>query len=347
MKDWRPTGVIMRESPFTEEITALGVPVVLSPLTKEVLPDGVSHILADDAGIGRMGAEHLLDRGFKVFAYCSYNWAWWSRNRCKGFQERVAEAGFETHIHLVKKLKPGHEWHEEQEAMIAWLKSLPKPIGLMTSVDDYSQQVCEACRIADIHVPEEIAIIGVDDDSLICDRSNPALSSVALNTIDIGYQAAELLNTMMNDKEAEPQTLYFRGTHVVTRQSTDIMSIEDSEVVEAIQFIRSNACFRIQVSDVISKVAVSRRSLERRFHQILGRSILGEIQRVKINMSKQLLVDTNLTMSEVAAKTGFSNGDHFTNVFRKLTNTTPLSFRKSFHSGSPRLPSFFDAKSWK
>jgi LacI family transcriptional regulator len=214
--------------------------------------------------------------------------------------------------------------------MANWLKSLPKPVGLMTFADDRSQQVIDTCKIAGVNVPDEVAVIGVDNDDLICDLSDPPLSSIAFNTERAGYEAAELLDKLMAGKKVVNQTIVVRPTHIVTRQSTNIIAIEDRVVADAARFIRQHSRKIIQVSDVTSAVMVSRCTLERRFRRALGKSVLKELKRVRTDQITQMLMETNLSVSQIASTLGYLSATHIARYFRQEKGISPLAYRKKY-----------------
>ena len=214
--------------------------------------------------------------------------------------------------------------------MADWLRGLPKPIGLMTCVDDRSYHVLDACKIAGCDVPNDVAIIGVDNDELICRLAKPQLSSVSLNAERAGYEAAELLDRLMSGEEPAGQQILAEPTHIETRQSTDILAMQDSEVSRAVQYIRQHPNEALQVGDVVKTVALSRRSLQLRFRRILGRSILDEIRRVRVNHVAQMLTETNLPVSKIALALGYPGIDHIARSFRKEKGMSPLTYRKRF-----------------
>lgn len=324
-------GIIMVEQEKPEDIIEMGLPTIASPYIRERIP-GVANIIGDTVTMGRMAAEHLLDRGFKNFAYCGFEDMFGARSRGESFRRRIDEAGFQTHVYKQPKPRGRRSWEDEQIFMADWLKSLPKPVGLMTCTDDRSQDVVEACKIAALHVPEQVAIIGVDNDELVCELSSPPLSSIALNTQRSGYEAAELLGKLMSRKRIKManRTIVVHATHVVTRQSTDIMAMEDRGVVEAVRFIRRHAKEIIQVSDVVEAVAVSRRSLEQRFRRELGRSVLNEIKRARVDQVARMLVETNLSVSQIAFALGYTGVENIARYFRSEKGMSPVAYRKLY-----------------
>ena len=329
LKNWGADGIIMRENKMTEEIIGMGLPTIVSPhLLGQI--KGLPNIVGDDTAIGKMGAEHLLDRGLCHFAFCGFDDMFWSRNRGESFGKRISKAGFKTHFYKQPRSKVQRLWENEPTIMADWLKSLPKPLGLMTCTDDRSQHIIEASKIAGLHVPEEVAIIGVDNDEMICNLTDPPLTSIVQNAERAGYEAAELLDKMMSGKKASRQTIKVEATHIVTRQSTDILAIEDRDVVEALRFIRQHSKKPIQVSEVVEQVAMSRRSLEYRFRKFLNRSVQEEIRRIRIERVIQMLVETNLPVSRIAMALNYPSIEHISRYFRKEKGMSPQAYRKKF-----------------
>jgi LacI family transcriptional regulator len=311
-----------------------GLPVVAMDLTEEQLSENsplrhTSEIRPDAHKAGRMAAEHLLDRGFRRFGFCGYPRENWSRNREEGFRQRLSEAGFECQGYQPPRSKPHPAWNQEQPAVTAWLQSLQKPVGVMATNDVRGRQVIEACSIGGIHVPDDIAVIGADDDRVLSGFCNPPMSSVALNAEQGGYRAAELLDGMMAGKVKKKQLLLVEPLWVVARPSTNVIAIEDREVASAVMYIRENAKRPIGVDDIVRHSAMSRRALEIRFYRSLGRSIREEIQRVRLGWVKQLLVETDLSIAKIADCTGFSSQSYLSGVFRRDTDTTLAAYRRA------------------
>lgn len=331
MKDWGVDGIIMRDTEKTQEIIAMGLPTIVTDLREEF--SGSPIIKTDDVTIGRMAAEYLLNRGFRQFAFCGFDNMFWSRDRCQGFGDSITEAGFAIQFYKQPKSRIKRLPANKLILMADWLKSLTKPVGLMACNDDLGRQVIEACKIAGLHVPEQVAIIGVDNDELICDLSSPPLSSIALNLERSGYEAAELLDKLMTGKEKTAnQRILVQPTRIVTRQSTDILAIEDSEVAESVRFIRQHAREMIQVSDVAKVVSVSRRGLERRFRRVLNCSVLDEIRRVRLEQVVRMLVETNQLIGQIALALNYPSIEHISRFFRKEMGMSPLAYRKKYGS---------------
>jgi LacI family transcriptional regulator len=322
-------GIIMREPMKHDQIISLGLPTVVSPYTKDRIP-GPPNVVSDHAAMAEMAAEHLLDRGFQNFAYCGFDDMYFSEARGQFFQKRIEKAGLNVHFYKRPGTKAQRLWENEQIIMAEWLKSLPKPVGLMTCNDDRSQHVIEACTIAGLHVPEDVAIIGIDNDEMICELSNPPLSSLALNAEKAGYEAAAVLDQLMAGKKRVNRTITVSPTHVVARQSTDILAMNDRDVASAVRFIRQHAKEPIQVNNVVEAAAVSRRGLENRFRKILGRSVHDEIKHVRTQLIARMLLETNQSVSQIALALGFSGVENIARYFRQQSGMSLIAYRKKY-----------------
>jgi len=335
MKTWKPDGIIVRYEKYLDKVLATKIPVVyatdcikgIAKLSKSK----TAVFSCDWAATGRMGAEHLFDCGFRYFAYCGYEGMHWSNERGKAFGETVSRLGRKVFFYKPLEGKGVRPWHKELPELAFWLSKLPKPIGLMACNDDRGKQIIEACKAADIRVPDEIAIIGVDNDELICTLCTPQLSSINLNPEETGYQISEMLDQLMVGKKLNNSLVLDKPTHVVTRQSTDVLAIEDSIVSEAVSFIRKNSKKMTTVSDVVDSLGFARRTLELRFRQALGRSVNTEINRCKTTLICQLLVMTNWSITRIAMDLGFNSVDHIARFFRKEKGITPTAFRRLYN----------------
>ena len=321
-------GVIMLAVGNTEAVLELDLPVIVLDVNEPI--PALANITGSNIQIGKIAAEYMLNHGFRYFAYCGFDDMLWSRQRGEGFCDRVKEAGFETSLYVQPKSKSNRSWEKEQSFVVEWLRLLPKPVALMVCNDDRGQYVMEACKIAGLHVPEELAIIGVDNDELICDLTDPPLSSVSLDTERAGYEAAELMEKLIAGEKMTGKLITAGPTHIVTRESTDVLAIEDHEVAEAVRFIRQNAKRSFQVNDVAQAAALSRRVLEKRFRAILNRSVHQEIRRVRINLLTELLTQTDMSIVEIAAEMSFPGPEHIARYFRKVKGVSLKDYRKKY-----------------
>lgn len=332
LPDWRDMkidGAIARDVKVAQGLVNAGFPVVFVQHSRDIY-EHFPCLLTDAQSIATMGAEHLLERGFKNFAFCGYEQYIWSRNRCRVFCERISKAGYDVLVYNQPRSREKRLWKNEQHILADWLVSLPKPIALMACNDDRALQVVEACKLAGIAVPEDVAVIGVDNDPLVCELADPPISSIALTTEAAGYAAAELLDRLMHGEPMAGQRITVYPSHVVTRVSTDVTAVTDPEVAAAVCYIREHADQPLQVEDVVRATSVSRRVLENRFRTLLRRSIHQEIQRVKVNYITQLLVDTDLSIKEIARRCGFDSPGHIARYFRRVTGVSLREYRHRY-----------------
>jgi LacI family transcriptional regulator len=251
----------------------------------------------------------------------------WSTRRERAFAARLSQAGFTPHVYRQPKRRQDRHWEREQAILAEWMRKLPKPVGLFACNDDRGREVLEACRMAELRVPEDVAVLGVDDDEVFCALADPPLSSVALNAETAGYRAAELLDGLMQGRIKKPRRILVEALCVVKRRSTDIVAVEDQDVAAALQFIHREQGRGISVEDVVDEVAVSRRNLEKRFRETIGRTILEEIQIARLERAKRLLLDTTYPISKVADISGFGSTGYFIQFFQSRVGKTPRKFR--------------------
>lgn len=327
-KKW--SGVISRHTTprLIQACAAKKIPIV--DLNDSAPFPGIPKIRPDNVGMGHLGAEHLLERGFRNLAFCGFKNNGWSCERRDGFLEASRLAGAQCSVYDVDY--PGDLtplWDEEQTTeLCAWLKQLPKPIGIMACIDLRALQVMSAAHMAGLLVPEELALLGANNDATRCDLSYPSLSSVSPNPFQSGYLAAELLDRMMRGEKLRDIDLRIDPLGVVTRQSTDLLAIDDASMAAALAFIRENACKGIGVDDVVKRASASRSLLEKKFRQHLGRSPHAEIRRVQVAKIKQLLFETDFPLKKIAELTGFEHVEYMCVLFKRSTSQSPGEYRK-------------------
>jgi LacI family transcriptional regulator len=322
-------GIILRDVEKMDDVLAYGLPAVVVGHSKREIP-GLANVITDSEAIGVLAAEHLLSRGFRQFAYCGFEDLPWSVLRGESFCHRIAKAGFQTHAYAIPAAAQLPSWRGERYYMADWLKSLPKPLGLMACNDDRGEQVIEACKIAGLNVPDEVAIIGADNDELVCDLSDPPMSSVDINFQRAGYESAQVLDRLMRHQAVRDKKILVPATHVVPRRSTDMVAVDDAQVGKALCFVRDHAREVMTVPDVARAAGLSRRVLEKRFQQVLRRSVLSEIRRVRVAQICRMLVETNQTISQIGLALGYSGTEHLARYFRQEKQMTPLAYRRQF-----------------
>ncbi len=321
----RPDGVIMNYSPLGKKVLALGVPVILVPVQR-LLP-GASHLLCENREAAILAADHLIGLGLRHFAFAGFDRAIWSLERREAFCRRVNEHGFSVSSHLVPLSASKALQSRCEAAVIRWLKALPKPVGIMACNDDFARSLAELCRRHGVSVPDEAALIGVDNDELICELCSPPLSSVAFATERAGYAAAELLERLMSEKHPVAVNLPVPASHVIARPSTDLLAIADAEVVKALRYIRGNADRIIRVRDVVAATFLSHRTLHDRFQRAVGHSLIKEINRQRAAHIARLLVCTQDPIGRIARSVGYYNAAHMSRYFQREMGVSPRAYR--------------------
>jgi LacI family transcriptional regulator len=328
LKEWRGQGIIVRTINMKLErlLRATRLPLVELHGDPKI---GVAQVRTDSLVAGRMVMDHFLNNGLRHFAHFSYGEAWWITPQRERYCFAVEEKGYPCHVYRSTASERNMPvWHERQRPqLIKWLHSLPRPIGIYSAGDLHAARLLDVCRELNIAVPEEMAIMGVGNDPVICDSVFPTLSSLDLDARRVGYEAAILLDQKMSGKQPK-ETIYIPPSQVVVRQSTDLMVIEDTDVAQAMRFIREYACAGIDVPRVAEEVGVSGSVLERRFRQFLGRTPKAEIMRFQIERAKMLLSQTDKTSISIARQSGFNSLAYFTYAFRSKVGMTPNAYRR-------------------
>lgn len=296
-----------------------------------VLPDlPFPRVIADHAEVGRQAAKHLLECGLKQLAFFGYRTHEFSVQRERGLREVAHQAGVPVQVFHERNRRLQDAtgvWHWNGR-LLGWLRGLEKPVGIMASHDTQGAQVAEYCRQLQLQVPDQVAIVGADDDDLLCELSRPSLSSVRLPAERIGFEAAKMLDEWLNGKPPLEPTLVLPPTGVMVRQSSNLLAVPDADLVAAVRFIHDHAHQPIAVADLLRAVPITRRTLERRFRKWLQRSLLEEIRRAHVERAKRLLSTTDLSMAEIAARSGLTDNRQLSIVFRQVTGITPSSFRQ-------------------
>lgn len=330
LEDWHGDGIIARieTAEVADLVARKGIPAVDVSAARRV--QDIPWVETDDRVMARMAFDHLWERGFRNLAFVGdpgFNWSLW---RQQHFEACVSHSGCEYSRHeSVSRLDPNYSWDREKESLATWLRSLSLPVGIFACYDIKAQQVLDVCRELDLAVPEQVALIGADNDQLLCNLSDPPLTSVIPNSQRAGYEAARLLERMMNGEDVETDAVLVEPLGIQTRQSTDTLAIEDAEIAEVLRFIRQHACDGINVSDVLKNFPTSRRVIERKFRKTLGCTPHEEIVRQRIARVKQLLSSTELPLREIAERAGFEHTEYLTVAFKRETNLTPTQYRKN------------------
>lgn len=329
---WRPTGLITEWiSPITEKLLALGLPTVVAPYDLE--RPRVAGVDVDDPAIGATAARYFCDAALPHLAFLG-NGSAYSAQREKAFVERGEQAGRRVEIAHHNYRRPRQyieHWPASTREMLQWIRDLPKPCGLFVAHDPLARTVAETCRDAGIGIPQEVAILGVNDDPLVCKLTSPQLSSIGIPWSKLGFEAASRLEELLANPRQDhwPQVIVSPGS-VSSRHSTDRSASDDPTLHRVLSVIRARACDGIRVEDLARECHLPRRSLERLFRRELGHSPRYEIARHRIERARQLLRETDLAMPLVAERCGFSNAEVFAVNFRRHEEQTPSAYRRRF-----------------
>lgn len=349
-RDWNPDGVIgqIYDDRLARVYRQTRKPVV--ELFESRAESEFPRILPDDVAAGELAAKHFLERAFRHFAFFGAPWMLWSRERETGFRNEIERtfsargesgdggAGSFTFASYgvgegVAPVAFGAPQRKRAAAMGSWLASLPKPLAVFAANDLWGSELVQAARERGLHVPEDVAILGVDNEELLCEIAHPPLSSIRIGAEQIGRQAVTLLEQLLRDKSTGTEVPRIAPVEVVTRQSTDVLAVEDPEVAAAIRHIRRHAVEGLSVKQLLEAVPVNRRTLERRFVSVLGHTPLDEIRRVRISRA-QVLLQTDLPVYDVATRSGFATPEYLATSFRQATGMTPTEYRRQFRPTS-------------
>lgn len=321
---WDGDGIIARieSRQIARAIVDSGLPAV--DMSVGGYLETIPWVETDDEAIAELAAQHLLERGFTNFGYCGDERFTWSRARGDRFLAIIRAAGFSGSECVPRA---GLQPSEQVKVINAWLKQLPKPVAIFTCYDIRGEQVLHACRNVGCAVPDEVAVLGVDDDELLCELTSPPMSSVVPDAYRTGYEAAAILDLRMRGRKHYPKRVRVKPLGLRRRQSTDTLATPDPYVAKAVRFIREHACDPIGVNDVLRAASLSRRALEARFMTLLHHSPHDEIVRTRLERIRQFLSDTDLPLDEIAERCGFAHPEYLSVFFKREAGTTPGAFR--------------------
>ena len=335
LRDWRGDGILLRaDSPhLLDAVVRTGRPAV--ELRFAFRHPRIPNIGIDSRAVVELAFRHLWERGFRNFAFCGLppGETLWSDLRRNHFEHLAVEAGGRCSVFEAKREPRRRSLSEGELLRIAdWLASLRKPVGLMACNDDRGQQVLEACHLNGLQVPDEVAVLGVDNDECLCDLSTPPLSSINIGAERIGFEAAALLDRLMAGGRPPADSVLLPPVGVVVRQSTDVVASEDRELAELVRFVRENACDGLRVKELLRQSSLSQSTMQKRFKALLGRSPKQEILHVQLGRAKRLLAETDLTVADIADKCGFGGLKRLSAAFHAGVGLTPLAFRKQLRT---------------
>lgn len=296
-------------------------------ITNGLLVPGFPLVCSDDQLIGRKGAEYFLNKGFRQFAFYGSQGFSWAQEREQSFCETIRNAG---HVVSVRRTHRTRNYDMERAQLLQWLSRQPTPLALMASDDQIGRHVLTASDELGLRVPEQVAVLGVDNDDIPCEMAWPAMSSIPQDAQRIGFEAAAWLDQLMNRHKLPSRALRVPPLDIVARRSTDVIAIDDPHVAQFMRLIHEHADRQISVKELVQQVPMSRRTLERRFFQTIGRRPAEEIRRVHLERALLLLRTSSLSMSQVARRSGFIDARGMDVVFRRLMKMPPTAYRRQF-----------------
>lgn len=317
--EWEGDGIIctITDEEFLAAAKSRDIPVI--NVAGRFVEDFRTSVVSDDKACGKLAANYFEDRGFKNFAFAGTTDAAFSKERADGYIEELEVHGYNVQVF-------GNPLGEERD-LAEWLKTLPRPIAIFCPSDRRAASVLEASYLANLRVPEDVAVLGIGDHTQLCELCTPPLSSIDCDMELRGYEAASLLFRLMSRDVPPSRPRRISPTGVVTRRSTDAYAFEDEHLVKALRFIYENAHLSIKVNDVVKATSISRRSLENRFSHQFRHSLHDEIWRVHFDLAKNLLTTTDLGLQEIAEKSGFRTASSLANLFKQKTGLTPRTYR--------------------
>jgi LacI family transcriptional regulator len=342
---WGGDAVIARitHQELADQLAALAVPAV-NVSWYRFGESSIPRCTCDERAVASMAARYFIDLGFRQFAYCGSSIRPDYVDRFgQAFFEILQQSNYRCHCHT-------SNWHPDSilppatefERLVEWLNGLPKPIGLLAYDSLQARQITEACEAGGIQVPHKVAVLGGEHDFLSCTISKPQLSSIDHAPRRVGYTAAELLSRLMAGHPAPREPVLVPPNRIITCQSTDTVAIDDDLLAAAVRFIKNHSHEKIQVSDILQEVPISRRALEKGFKKWLGRSPAEEVRRIRVDRAVQLLCDTSWSMPRIASVVGFVRPELLTRAFRRELSTTPSDFRRR-HLCGQRITGTFNA----
>ncbi len=328
-KEWDADGIIgqLENNNEIKKFKKAGIAVIAQDFREKI--EDIPSITSSYHKTGQLGADYFLKRGFKHFAFYGFKNIVWSRERATGYEQRLKAKGYPVHHFAADEHSTTDVWYYKPSSLGNWLKSLPKPVALMACDDNQGLHITEACRYSGIRIPDEIAVLGVDNDETICYLCDPPLSSISLDIEKAGYEAAKLLAAIIRG-DKKTYDIVVNPTHIITRHSTDVFSTDDTLILKALNYIHQNIDNNIRVENIVREVAMSRRLLEKRFHQVTGYPIYQYISNQRIEKFTKILLETKKTAYEIALELGLPDSKNISRQFKKEKGMTPVEYRKAF-----------------
>ena len=331
-KKWQADAIIAQLSDVNIELlNDLNIPIIVQNYRDR--NKAVSNLTGDYFNTGVMAAKFFLNRGYRNFAFYGFKGAIWSRERADGYSHEIEKQGYKLAI-LENDNKDREEWSYNHTVLGNWLQSLPKPVALFACDDHFALQISETCNVYNINVPDDIAILGVDNDDLLCNISDPSLSSIVLDVENGGYNAGKLLHQLITKEITEPFNIVVNPLIIERRKSTEKYAVSDKNIRTILNYIEKNYANHLSVEELVKQVPLSRRVLEKKFKEETGESLYQYIQNYRIDQFTRLLITTDYSLFEAALQSGFENYKNVSRIFRKYKSLSPAEYRKRYKCNS-------------
>jgi LacI family transcriptional regulator len=319
-------GMIIDARLVTPPVRRLKLPVVVAG---DELRPGFHQVRSDPTALGQLAARHLLERGLTHFAYYAFDGQPFARLKGEAFKQELKSKGYDCAWLEVKIAGAPGSWWKSRKELVTWVKKLPRPVGIFCTWDPVARTVAVACREAKIDVPREVAILGVNNDELQCGLFSPQLSSIDGGAQRVGFEAAHLLQRLMDGEKVAKSVTEVQPLRVVVRESTDILAVPDANIAAATRHIQQELSTGVNVKQIVQRLGIGRRTLEVAFRTHLGRTVHDEIIRLQLERATHLLSDGHLSLADVAMECGFGYQSRMGNFFKKHTGMTPLEYRRA------------------
>lgn len=331
-KKWQADAIIAQLSDVNIELlNDLNIPIIVQNYRDR--NKAVSNLTGDYFNTGVMAAKFFLNRGYRNFAFYGFKGAIWSRERADGYSHEIEKQGYKLAV-LENDNKDKEEWSYNHTVLGNWLQSLPKPVALFACDDHFALQISETCNVYNINVPDDIAILGVDNDDLLCNISDPPLSSIVLDVENGGYNAGKLLHQLITKEITEPFNIVVNPLIIERRKSTEKYAVSDKNIRTILNYIEKNYANHLSVEELVKQVPLSRRVLEKKFKEETGESLYQYIQNYRIDQFTRLLITTDYSLFEAALQSGFENYKNVSRIFRKYKALSPAEYRKRYKCNS-------------
>lgn len=327
-KQWKADAILALLSDVdVEQLNNLSIPIIVQNYRDR--QTSISNLTGDYFGTGIMAARFFLNKGYRYFAFYGFKGAIWSRERAEGYRDEIEKQGYALHL-FEDAPQDKEEWSYDPSGIAAWLKELPKPVALFACDDQFALRISETCNLYDIRVPEEIAILGVDNDEQLCNIADPPLSSIIVDAENGGYRAARLLHQLVEGEIFMPVNIVVQPLMIVNRGSTNKYAVTNRHIHHILRYIEENYARPLSVGDLVDQVPLSRRVLEKKFKEETGDTLYQYIQNYRINQFIRLLITTDEPLYDIAERCGFDDYKNVSRVFRKYTSLSPVEYRKSY-----------------